>query len=98
MDGPRAFLTEDAPLDSVPLESPVPIKFKDGKTGEAFEGYLVDVEALNVEDLHAIYADMRARFPNIPGFDAWVEIIKKDGMPIRSERVRSVAMDLRSVL
>ncbi|HEX9907922.1 MAG TPA: hypothetical protein VGB78_05575 [Thermoplasmata archaeon] len=26
MDGPRAFLTDDAPVESVPLESLVPIR------------------------------------------------------------------------
>jgi hypothetical protein len=94
----RAFLKDSRPVDSVPLESPALIVFKDGRTGEPFKGYLVDVDALTTEELQKIYADIKGRFPNAPVFDSWVEVVKMEGMPIREERVTSVSFDLRMLI
>lgn len=92
-----AFLKDSDPVESVPLESPLTISWTDPVTGKLFRGYKVDVAALTNEELHAIYADIRKRFPFCLDFDSWAEFIKKEGMPIREEKVEALAIPNRLV-
>lgn len=93
-----AILKDGDILDHIPLESPTLITFVDPRTDKEFRGYLIDVDALTADELHAIYQDMKTRFLPVPCFDSWVEIVKMEGMPIREERVSAVAFDLRLVV
>lgn len=95
---PRAFLKDSRPVDSVPLESPSLIRFTDRRTGAKYVGYMIDVDALSEDELFMIYADMKERFPDVPVFDSWLETVRIEGMPIREERVTSVAFDANLVV
>ena len=93
-----ARLLDPVPLEYVPLESTDKVRWADPRNGLEFTGYMVDVDALTVEELQAIYKDMKERFPDIPVFDSWVEIVKNEGMPIRDERVLLVMTDVKMVV
>jgi hypothetical protein len=93
----RAYLVDSKPVASVPIKSPTRIAWGD-RYGKRVRGYLVNVDALTLEELEAIHLDCKERIPGTPSFTEWLRIVRREGMPIREERVSSISIPLRLVI
>ena len=87
----RAYLKAHI-MESLPVLHNEKVKFRDPRTNEEYDCYMVDLRALTEDEWVRIHRDMRSRFPDCPP-DLWdlKDIVRANGgMPIRADRVESV--------
>ena len=74
-------------------------RFTDPRTGEEFDGWMIDVAHIEEKFWPKLLADMRARFEDaLPDDEAFkAAIIEQGGLPIRASRV-NVVYDMRGFL
>ncbi len=74
------------------------IRFTDPRTGQQFDGWLIAVDKLTLQQRMTIYKDCCSRFDDIPPEEQfWVDVLAQHGLPIRADRV-SVVHDLRGFI
>lgn len=89
----RAYLKGDH-IESLPILHDKITTFRDPRTNEEYECYMVDLRALTEEEWVRIHHDMRSRFVDCPPEVADLKAVvrSKGGMPIRADRVESVIL------
>ena len=87
----RAYL-KDHGLESLPVLHDEITIFRDPRTTEEYDCYMVDLRALTDEEWVRIHHDLLSRFPDCPPDVADLKAIvrSRGGMPIRADRVESV--------
>ncbi len=82
---------------AVPLRKGV--RWKDPRTGERFDGWEIDIKALDENMWAKIHADCLKRFTDTP--ESFVDfreaILEQGGIPVRADRV-NVVYDMRGFL